>query len=269
MVFNSDLSNSSAQPGNYYVPNDDQTKYLQPQLKFNEYNRKTNLDTRDMGHQPYYNMDELRYLNDAGEMEGGRKIGRMFKKAGRSITKTANKTANTIERTANKSANTIERTANKSASKVEKAAIKSGDAIKASVVDKDGVLRQIIVKTNDIVIPAAGAAIGSAVGSAIGSAAGPGGTATGAKVGSFLGKSIGKAGRDTLKDKTGYGNPSALQMKKIMSKYVPNVEKDIKYAVQQIKKPVSERNQLVKQVMKQFNMTLPQASKFIKEQQGN
>jgi hypothetical protein len=105
---------------------------------------------------------------------------------------------------------------------------------------------------------------------------------TGAEIGGKLGKKGGDIGRDKLNKKTGYGVPGVgkykknINLDKVIDKYVPDLKtggSDVKMksAVvtrskpRQISKRMTERNDVVKKIMKEKGLSLPQASKYVKE----
>ena len=215
----------------------------------------------------YYDQDELNYINHESrksqprkqikndydsDLEGGG-IGKMYK----SVRK---KTKNTV----NKSVDVVK----KGATVSEKATRGTRKAVVKSTVNKNGVIHQAIGKTLDIGIPMASAAVGAAIGAELGNPA----------AGAFIGKQVGSIGRKQLNQKTGYGAPGVgeykenVKLDKILSKYAPNYKNKVlpdeqrRYIkpVKQ-KKPASERNLIVKQIMKEKGLSLPEASKHVKQ----
>ena len=249
----------------------------------------------------YYNQDELKYINSYQnkhsannyDMETlvGEGIKREIQKQRRIALKNNYDDSDDemegmgifkkIRKAAKKSTKAIKKTANKSTKAIKKTAIKSGDAIKESTINKDGLIHKAIEKTNDKVIPMAGQALGSALGAAIGSALGN--PALGAQIGGKLGEKSADIGRDALEKKTGYGKVPGvgkykknINLDKVIDKYVPDLKtggSDVKMksAVvtrpkpRQISKRMTERNDVVKKIMKEKGLSLPQASKHVKE----
>lgn len=244
----------------------------------------------------YYNQDELKYINNdqrkrqemTGEGVGrlpyqnyvnpGRhelKGGNFFKKVRRAVDKTE-KATKKIEKGANKAVKKVDRTinkaekgANQASSAVKKGSIQLGDAIKESTINEDGLIHQGIVKFNDYAIPKAGELLGSMAGTAVGTAVGNPllGEAVGAKVGQLAGQQ----GRNVLKEKTGYGvgkYHKNINLDKVIDKYVPDYKTGVHKPTvlpRKMSKEVSERNAIVRQVMQEKGLSLPQASKYVKE----
>lgn len=184
----------------------------------------------------YYNGDELRQLNnykhknnDSEKMEGAG-VGKFLKKSSRNV----------------------------------------GSAIKKSTIDKDGLIHKVISKVADKAIPMAGEAIGAAVSTYF----------TGdPEIGAKIGKQAGEMGRKELDKKTGYGTPGIGKYKKdvkldmLLTKYVPNYktqvhnkkDDDFKIKINKPKKAISSRNLIVAKIMKEHNLSLPDASKYVKK----
>lgn len=202
------------------------------------------------------------------EMEGAgifKRARRAAKKATKSVKKTTTKTANKTSKVAKSGAKTTRKTAeqvNRTTKPLQK-------KIAKSVTDEDGLLHKAIEKTLDTAIPMAGEAIGTAIGAYAGNPA----------LGAMVGKTAGQVGRSQLKNKTGYGIPSVgqynkgnIDLEKTLNKYAPQYKNDvirqIKPAVmpkKSNKKPASERCKIVKQVMQEKGLSLPQASKYVKD----
>ena len=94
----------------------------------------------------------------------------------------------------------------------------------------------------------------------------------------MVGRAAGQVGRDVLKSKTGYGVPGVgeydkgnVDLAKTLKKYAPEYQNDFKGKVKpavmprETKKKLNSRAVLVKQVMKEQGLSLPQASKYVKE----
>jgi hypothetical protein len=189
----------------------------------------------------YYNRDELNQINGLNtHIMEGQGIGKFFKKAGKQI--------------------------NKSFHKVEKVA----NVIADSAVNKNGVVRQLISSSADVLIPYGTSALG-----AIGSTYLTGNPLPGA----MAGKITGTVARKQLKHQTGYGavpvpgvgtydvktvtkHNKQLDLDKLLNKYVPDHKIDVKHDGVS---SVQLRNMLVKRVMKERKLSLPQASKYVKE----
>jgi hypothetical protein len=226
-----------------------------------------------------YNADELRYINHEQEKKAVRKapvkeelsgegIGRVFNKAKKSTKKAVKST--------------------------KKTATKSGKAFKKSAVDPDGLVHQGIVAFNDVAIPLAGESIGAAIG-----------TSTGNPVlGAAVGEMAGNLARSQLKTRTGYGSKAKvgigkyeqnIKLDKVIDKYVRQAKpragetykehpSDTPYTplpqVHKRPKPLprsggatkaksaggsATRAQIVKKIMQEKKLNLPQASKYVKE----
>jgi hypothetical protein len=256
---------------NYNIAQEGYTTVLQPQLMYKAVgqNNSEYIKAGIMSHQPQYNMDEMKMIDGLhktsananqhlDEVLEGEGIGRVFKKASKSVS----------------------RGVSHGTHEVSKVAKKTGKTLKDSTVNKKGVIHQIIVEANNKLIPLAGEALGTVVGTAIGTSMGN--PILGASIGASVGKSAGKVGRDTLKNETGYGmkkNVHEVDLSKVMQKYVKHQAQDLKhYApkknIGDIKieggrsnsvKSLKSRNIIVKEIMKEKNLNLPQASKYVKE----
>ena len=222
----------------------------------------------------YYDQDELKYLNgdrvkpkreineELEELEGAG-VGKMFRRAKHGVTKAANVTSHVTKSAANAS---------------EKATRGTRRAVVKSIVDKDGILHHGIEKVNDYVIPMAFEAAGTAAGAYLGNPA----------LGAMAGKATGNMARSQLHQKTGYGSVAKtktggglgvgeykenVKLDKILSKYAPNYHENRRYVDnKQYIKPIdinkrapNKRNIIVKQVMHEQNLNLPQASKYVKD----
>jgi hypothetical protein len=205
---------------------------------------------------PYHNMDELRYINneqrrsvnkDKDEPMVGEGIGRMIRKKSKQVNKTAKKT---------------------------------GKTLKKSTTDEDGLIHKGIGYSLDYGMPAIGEAIGVGLGTAAGNPA----------LGAAVGNVAGNLARSQVKKKTGYGVKKGvgkyeknIKLDKIIDKYVYN-KGDVKKGGSQVEpsprpkyttmpveipspqpKRISPRHDLVKKIMKEKGLSLPQASKYVKE----
>jgi hypothetical protein len=134
------------------------------------------------------------------------------------------------------------------------------------------VLHKAIGQTLDYALPAAGTALGTAAGVYMGNPA----------LGAMIGKKAGTVGRKTLENKTGYGvsgvgeynDKHNIDLAKTLHKYAPQYKDEFKRGIPgQVhnEKPVkrkritSGRCDVVKQIMKEKGLSLPEASKFVKE----
>jgi hypothetical protein len=228
----------------------------------------------------YYNQDELKYIDnkkakrtadiDSDDELEGAGIGKVWRKAKKTTKKVANKTSKVTKQVANKTSKVTKQVANKT----EKGTRGVRKTIVKSTVNKNGLIHQGIEKLNDKLIPMAGEFIGSAAGTYL----------TGdPTIGAMIGKQAGNIGRNQLKKKTGYGAVGVgeysekVKLDKILSKYAPNykdhVDSEITNSKVRYIKPVakkntskmSDRNKVVSQIMKEKGLTLPQASKYVKE----
>jgi hypothetical protein len=239
---------------NYNIPKEGYTTVMKPELMYKTIGKVNSeyINAGILSHQPQYNMDEMRRrdgLDD--EVLEGEGIGRVFKKASRQVKHVAKKTAN----------------------KTAKIANKTGQTLKDSAVNKKGVIHQVIVEANNKLIPLAGEALGTAVGTAVGTSMGN--PVLGAAIGKSVGKSAGKVGRDTLKNETGYGMKKDIHdidLNEVMNKYVKHQAQDLRRTVPskkvgnvKLEGGMSKRNIIVKQIMKEKGLNLPQASKYVKE----
>jgi phage tail tape-measure protein len=199
-----------------------------------------------MSHQPQYNMDEMRKRDGLhSEVLEGKGIGRVFNKASKRVVNVAKKTGK-----------------------------KTINDLKYSVTNKNGDIHKFIKNTNDVAIPIAGDLVGTAVGTAVGSVVGN--PAVGATIGSAVGERLGEYGRNKLKNKTGYGlkkNMTDVDLNKVINKYVKHQAEDLKRNVPTKKVGtvriegggIKARNIIVKQIMKEKSLNLPQASKYVKD----
>lgn len=227
------------------------TPFTQPELLYkplrNEPKEFINSGNRE--NLPQYNSTEMSiidyyrsnpYLQE--ELEGSG-IGKFFKKLGKDIKKTA---------------------------------IQSGDAIKDSATKKNGVLRNLISNTLDVVAPVAGEVLAPMIG-----------------INPMAGKMAAEIGRKTLKSHTGYGIAGVGTykgggVKKDKTKIETAVKQELNKAIQQFlpesKTEImgsgnesksesksksantnrSDRNAIVKKIMQERKVSLPEASKIVK-----
>lgn len=232
------------------------------------------------GSQPRYNADELRRINGMDkEVLEGEGIGALFKKGSRSVKKAANDVKKEVVKEIKKRVSkkdimkiakdvvneldddhkfeqelvgegiakafkkvgkALEKSANKTGDVVQKYGSKAGEALKKSATDKDGLIRDIISSTADVAIPEIATVLG-----AMASTAMTGDPTSGA----YAGKQIGAIARKTLQKQTGYGS-----LKKYGDVGI--------YNGGSLKK---SRNAIVKEIMNGKGLSLPQASKYVKD----
>jgi len=234
----------------------------------------------------HYNSDELKYLNHdtmRTKEESSVKIRKVIPKEEekeligegifKKVRKAANQTSSATKKAANQTSSATKKTANQTSSSTKKAAntgskatVSAANKIAKSVTNEDGLLHEAIGKTLDYAIPAAGEALGAAA--SVYFTGDP-------KLGAMVGKKVGEVGRSQLKKKTGYGAPGVgeyakgnVDLAKTLRKYAPEYKNDIvkqkKPDVIRRVKPVNGRCDVVKQVMKEKGLSLPQASKYVK-----
>lgn len=192
---------------------------------------------------------------DDEEMEGGN----IFKKAAKSIKKSAKSTGKSIDKSAKSTGKAI-----------KKSAIKSGDAIKKSATDEDGMIRYLTSRTLDE------APVLLQKGTELGVTAYTGNPAAGKAAGMVVKYGADK-GRKKLEQKTGYGvgkYSKNINLDKIIDKYIPDYKTGAKpskpsapsaSSARKMSKGMTDRNKIVKQVMAEKGLSLPQASKYVKE----
>ena len=158
--------------------------------------------------------------------------------------------------------NKASKTTRKTAEKINRDTKPLQKKIGKLVTDKNGLLHKAIGKTLDVALPAAGEALGAAASTYF---------AGNPEVGAVVGKKLGSVGRKTLKNKTGYGVPGVgeynkgnINLEKTLQKYAPEYGHKTP-AVIKCKRGASKRCEVVKKVMKEQGLSLPQASKFVKE----
>jgi hypothetical protein len=240
----------------------------------------------------HYNQNELKYLNhdtmrtnDEKHGAGVKGIPRhirkvmprdddemigegIFKKARKATKKATKSVKNTTTKAANKTSNIAKsgaKATKKGAEKLNRDTKPLQKQIAKSVTDEDGLLHKAISKTLDSAIPMAGEALGTAVGAYSGNPA----------LGAMVGKQGAQVGRNHLKSKTGYGvqgvgkynDKGNIDLEKTLSKYAPQYKTDVirQYKPAVCKKPASGRCEIVKQIMKEKGLSLPQASKYVKQ----
>ena len=184
-----------------------------------------------------------------------------FKKAGKRVRKTTKKVANKTSHVTKSGAKATQ----KGAEQANRATKPLQKKIAKSVTDENGLLHKAIGKTLDTALPAAGEALGAAASTYF----------TGnPELGAMVGKKAGQVGRNELKKKTGYGvkgvgqyDKGNIDLEKTLNKYAPQYKNDVirhkKPAV--CKKPASGRCDVVKKIMKEKGLSLPAASKYVKE----
>ena len=201
--------------------------------------------------------------------------GNVFKKAAKGI----KKATKTVKKETNKVVNKVEKESKPVLKKAEKVAIKAGKDLKNSAVNEDGVIHQIIEKANDYAIPFAGEALGTAVGTAASMYMGDPTGQSGGEIGGKIGKAAGQIARKQLNQKTGYGKvpgvgkyKKTVNLDKVINKYVPGLKGgsivEMKAAVmpkRKLSQSISDRNTVVRNIMKEKGLSLPQASKFVKD----
>jgi hypothetical protein len=185
------------------------------------------------------------------DFAGGSKVGKWFKKRGREIKHVASK----VEKNVKHGAYQLDR----STRGVQK-------QIAKSATDKNGLIHTVISRTLD------------EVPQLLGEAAAMGAVATGnPELAGLAQEAVTKGasyGRNKLEDKTGYG-AKGKDMDAILKKYVPGFKDDIKATKssgpkrapksQSAPRITSARNVLVKKIMAEKGLSMPQASKYIKD----
>ena len=221
-----------------------------------------------------YDQNELKYLNHdtmrtREELSGN---GMHFRKVmlnedalvGEGIFKRAKKAANRASHTVKTTANKTSSATRKTAEKINRDTKPLQRQIVKSTVDEDGLIHKAIGKTLDYALPAAGEALGAAASTYF-----TGDPTTGAMVG----KKVGSVGRNALKSKTGYGVPGVgeynkgnIDLAKTLNKYAPEYRQKKPDVISgKYKRRASGRCDVVKHIMKEQGLSLPQASKFVKE----
>jgi len=245
MPFNSSI--------NSYHSYHESSSYIDKNRKEYNYERDDKLDTLEpvtMTYKPNPARLVTKIVtesDDEGEYLGGSKIGKWLK------------------RNANKATKTITNATNKSIKGVKEVAYKADrdtrglqSEFERSATKKNGLIRSIITRTLD--------EVPNMLGDAAAMAAVASGNPALAPAAKYATTKTTKIGRNVLKDKTGYGKKDISD---IMEKYVPGYKKDVKTKSNTIPRPVgrptSKRNELVKQIMKEQNLSMPKASKYIKE----
>jgi hypothetical protein len=234
----------------------------------------------------HYDQNELKYLNHdtmrSKEKKSDKNVHNesdsddemvgegIFKRA----RKAANRTSHAVKKKANKTSAATKKAATKTA-KVTKNTAKVVNKktkplqkkIAKSVTDEDGLLHKAIGKTLDVALPAAGEALGAAASTYF----------TGnPELGAMVGKKAGEMGRKKLKSKTGYGvagvgqyDKGNIDLEKTLNKYAPQYKNDVirlkKPDTTRRIQPVNGRCEVVKKIMKEKGLSLPEASKFVKQ----
>jgi hypothetical protein len=215
--------------------------------------------------------------------EGGSKIGRFFKKVGKDIQKTSyaldratrpiQQQVVSVSKVVDRATKPIQTEIRDVSYEVDRATRPAQKAIARSTINKNGLIHNLISATADVVLPQLGTVLGGLAGTA--ATGNPIGGVVGAKAGNMTGQII----RKTLKSQTGYGlntnnkkSSTDVKLDKIIKKYVPDYAGDVKtvsvsdakVVKSKVKKPMSGRNVLVKKIMNEQNLSLPEASKYIK-----
>lgn len=228
---------------NYNVAHDGYTYLSQPEFAYKPSNtiNKEFIKPGRSGQSPQLNLEEQQKMDNLKqEVLAGEGVGRFFKKAGRTL--------------------------------------------KDSAVNKNGLIHKAIKTVNDQAIPMLGEALGTAVGTAMGNP----------ELGAMAGNQLGEMARAKLNEETGYGTKGIgaykkivnkvakdvknVNLEKVLNKYAPEQVADVKKVIKDVKlgdvhleggnlknKGGKSRNDIVKQVMKDKKMNLPQASKYVKE----
>lgn len=135
---------------------------------------------------------------------------------------------------------------------IKKTATKAGDDIKMSATSEKGIIRQVATRTLDETPQLLGKA------TEMGVTAYTGNPAAGKLAGKLV-ETGAQKGRSELDEKTGYGGK--LNMSKLVDKYVSKKSSD----GNKPKKAPSARNIIVQKIMQEKGLSLPQASKYIKD----
>jgi hypothetical protein len=188
---------------------------------------------------------------DENDITGGSKVGKWFKKRGREIKHVTKK---------------VEKNVKHGAYQLDRATRGVQKQIAKSATDKNGLIHTVISRTLD------------EVPQLLGEAAAMGAVATGnPELAGLAQEAVTKGasyGRNKLEDKTGYG-AKGKDMVAIFKKYVPGYKEDIKATKssgpkrapksQLAPRITSARNELVKKIMAEKGFSMPQASKYIKD----
>jgi hypothetical protein len=194
-----------------------------------------------------------------------------------------------IKKSANNTGKQISNVANQAGKEIKKVSIKAGDEIKKSATDKNGIIRQAISATADSVLPALGTAVGTYFGNPIaGEVIGQTGrNVLKAKTG-YGNKGLAvkcERGVGVYKGGSAGSTKQLVQaeINKAINQYLPEgVSNNVmgkgvgESEPEKPKKPIAlknkpnindnrtERNKLVKLVMVERGVSLPQASKLVK-----
>lgn len=194
--------------------------------------------------------------DDEDDFVGGSKIGKWIKKQKKKAKKTINKTADKVKKETKKATDKTVKGIKQVSYKADRDTRGLQSEFERSATKDNGLIKSIITRTLDEVPAIAGDAAAAAA-----IASGNPGLAPAAKYATV--KST-KVGRNVLKDKTGYGSKN---INEIIDKYVPGYKQDVKprsnARFAPTPRPTSRRNYLVKQVMKEQNLSMPKASKYI------
>ncbi len=207
-------------------------------------------------------IDNIDNLDDDTILVGGN----MFKKVKKVAKKVGQKTLDSVNIKKGMENNIeLAKTINKKTKPAQK-------AIAKSATDKDGLIHQGISATLDQVPKLLGTAVGSAVTAYTGNPV----------AGAMAGKATtygADLGRKELDKRTGYGAvpkgagkyKKGVDLDKVISKYVPELAGGNQGAKIGVVKPdvggkkISERNKVVREVMREKGLSLPQASKYVKD----
>jgi hypothetical protein len=225
----------------------------------------TNNFARQMSPSAYYNIygttqgykGTNQPENDDDVLEGG-SFGSFFKSVGSTLTKSVNKIGDGVKNVAFQA----DRDTRNLQQKVKKTATKVGDQVKLSATSKKGIIRQAAVEAVRIT-PVIAGEIGKVAAASVGLPP---------EVGKEIGKSIGNIAQKQIETNSdGYiknaNNYQGSGAPIDMSRYIPGAAKV--QSVTKVKKPKSEkalaRGIIVKRIMMEQGLNLPQASKYVKE----
>jgi hypothetical protein len=178
----------------------------------------------------------------------GQGIRKLFKRASKKI---------------KKSTHEVGKIAKQGSKAVVVGATKSGNAISHSATDKNGIIRGVTSAVLDETPMVIGKL--AELGVEAGVTAYTGNPVAGKLAGKVSGNLVKKGadvGRDKLEEKTGYGS---VNLTKVVEKYVKNNKptKEVKEKVKREKKP-NPRNDIVKAVMQEKNLSMIEASSYVK-----
>jgi hypothetical protein len=138
----------------------------------------------------------------------------------------------------------------------------TGNAIAHSATDKHGIIRGATSAILDETPMVLGEL--TKMGVEAGMTAYSGNPAAGKLAGKLAGnlvKTGADAGRIKLEEKTGYGT---VNLTKVIDKYVKNYKQGIVAEVKEVKEKVNARNDIVKSIMKEKNLSMIEASSYVK-----